>query len=176
MLSDYLQPRPQPADENTPFSAFPVYTGPTTPAFSTDDQGNLVVGAPLVTSSFAAPTGASTLNFTSGVLVGGTQGFPPSFGNVANEIPLHGTLGLAQAQSVLVSDPTSNPVFYTTSNPTWTGPTAQVFGTLQTANVVIGEGTGPAFGLLVAGSQGPGFYATADTAFTTRKELSLIHI
>ena len=109
MLSDYLQPLPQPRDENTPFSAFPLYTGPTTPAFSTDDQGNLVVGAPLVTSSFAAPTGASTLNFTSGVLVGGTQGFPPSSGNVANEIPLHGTLGLAQAQSVLVSDPDSNP-------------------------------------------------------------------
>ena len=111
MLSDYLQPLPQPRDENTPFSAFPVYTGPTTPAFSTDDQGNLVVGAPLVTSSFAAPTGASTLNFTSGVLVGGTQGFPPSSGNVAEEIPLHNTLGLAQAQSVLVSDPDSNPVF-----------------------------------------------------------------
>ena len=41
MLSDYLQPRPQPPDENIPFSAFPIYTGPTTPVFSTDDQGNL---------------------------------------------------------------------------------------------------------------------------------------
>ncbi len=101
MLSDYLQPLPQPPNENIPFSVFPVYTGPTTPALSTDDQGNVVVGAPLVTSSFAAPTGASTVNFTTGVIVGGTHGFPPSSGNVANEIPLHGTLGLAQAQSVL---------------------------------------------------------------------------
>ena len=163
MLSDYLQPPPPANIDFVPFS-FPSNTGPKVPVFNTDDQGNLVVGAPLVTSSFVAPTGASTVNFTSGVLIGGTQGFPPSSGDVAMEIPLHGTLGLAQAQSVLVTDPNSNPVFYTTSNPTWTGPAARVFGTLQAGKVVIGGGTGPAAGLLVASTQGPGFYASADAA------------
>ena len=163
MLSDYLQPPPPANIDFVPFS-FPSNTGPKVPVFNTDDQGNLVVGVPLVTSSFVAPTGASTVNFTSGVLIGGTQGFPPSSGDVAMEIPLHGTLGLAQAQSVLVTDPNSNPVFYTTSNPTWTGPAARVFGTLQAGKVVIGGGTGPAAGLLVASAQGPGFYASADAA------------
>ena len=100
MLSDYLQPQPPTGGEIIPSSAFPVYTGPRVPVFSTDDQGNLVVGTPLITSSFAAPTGAATVNFTTGVLVGGTQGFPPSSGNVAEEIPLRNTLGPAQAQSV----------------------------------------------------------------------------
>ena len=168
-LSDYLRPPLPSLPDFLPASTV-QYTGPTAPVFSPDYQGNLVVGTPLVASSFAAPTGADVVTFKTGVLVGGTQLFPPSSADIPLEIPLHNTLGLAQATSVLVSDLDSNPAFYTTSNPTWTGPTAQVYGTLQTANVVIGEGTGPAFGLLVAGSQGPGFYATADTAFTTRKE------
>ena len=81
-----------------------------------------MLGAALVTSSFAAPTGASTVNFSSGVVVGGT-GFPPSTPAVALEIPIHQSVGLAQATSLLVSDFDSNPVFYATSNqpPLYTG-------------------------------------------------------
>jgi hypothetical protein len=113
MLSDYLQPRPQPPNENTPFSAFPVYTGPTTPAFSTDDQGNCgcrhAARHELLRRS---QRGRRRGEFHDGRARRRNAGFPPSSGNVANEIPLHGTLGLAQAQSVLVSDPDSNPVFY----------------------------------------------------------------
>ena len=94
MLSDYLQPAPPSLPDNLPFSVV-TYTGPTNPFLSSDAQGNIVLGAPLVASSFAAPTGASTANFTTGVLVGGTAAFPPSSGNVANEIPVHETLGPA---------------------------------------------------------------------------------
>ena len=91
MLSDYLQPQPPTGGEIIPTSVFPVYTGPTVPVFSTDDQGNLVVGTPLVASSFAAPTGADVVTFKTGVLVGGTQLFPPSSADIPLEIPLHNT-------------------------------------------------------------------------------------
>ena len=92
------------------------YTGPTTPFLSSDGQGNIILSA----------TTGSTVNFASGVLVGGTQGFPPSTAAVAMEIPIHQTLGLAQASSLLISNTDSQPAFYTTSNPTWSGPAAQV--------------------------------------------------
>ena len=94
------------------------YTGPSTPFLSSDGQGNVVLSAPV----------GSTVNFESGVIVGGTQGLPPSTAEVAMEIPLHATLGLAQASSLLVSNTDSQPAFYTTANPTWSGPAAQVFG------------------------------------------------
>ena len=68
------------------------------------------------------------------------------------------------------SAPTGAVGFY--ANPTWTGPTAQVFGSLQAGGIVVGtSATGadpiPTGGLVIAGSQGPGFYATADQAFAS---------
>ena len=123
--TNYQQPTstPLPLDLDTTTSP----TGPAQPFLAADASGNVVLGAALVTSSFVAPTGASSMNFTSGVIVG-TGGYPPSSSSVAPEIPLHQTIGLAQASSLLVSDFESNAVFYATSNkpPLYTGPAAHV--------------------------------------------------
>ena len=136
-FTDYQQPvpTPLPSDITVTTSA----TGPTQPFLSADASGNVVLGAALVTSSFAAPTGASTVNFSSGVIVG-TGGFPPSTSSVAEEIPVHQSIGLAQATSLLVSDFSSNPAFYATSNqpPLYTGPVAHVFGDLQVDGSIYG--------------------------------------
>ena len=145
--SNYQQPAPMPPPD---FDTTTSSTGPAQPFFSADSAGNLVLGAPLVTSSFAAPTGASSVNFSTGVVVGGSDTFPASTGAVALEIPVHQTLGLAQSTSLLVSDFNSNPYFYATSDPSWTGPTAHVFGSL----LVDGTIYGPSGAYPLVGPQG----------------------
>jgi hypothetical protein len=137
--------------------------------FSTDDQGNLVVGAPLVTSSFAAPTGACTVNFTDGRAHGRNAGVSTLVRQRSERDPVarHARLGPGAVRPRF--GPRLEPVFYTTSNPDWTGPAAQVFGTLQSRQRRHRRRHRPRLGLLVAGSQGPGFYATADRAFAERK-------
>ena len=109
-FADFLRPEQPPFPENLPLSTV-TYTGPSAPFLSSDGAGNIVLGAPLIATSFAAPTGSSSVNFTSGVLVGATKGFPPSGSAIAPEIPLHETFGLAQAGSLLVSDYSSNAKF-----------------------------------------------------------------
>ena len=105
-------------DVNPPPTIFPssvlVLTGPGKPFLSSDSAGNMLMGAPVIASSFAGPTGSS-LAITSGLLLGSTQ-FPAGTGLVALEIPVLQVNGLAQVTSVLVSDYNSNPVFYATSD------------------------------------------------------------
>ena len=160
-FSDYQQPvaTPLPSDAAVTTTA----TGPTQPFLSADSSGNVVLGASLVTNSFAAPTGSSTMNFSSSVIVG-NGAFPPSTSAVALEIPTHQTLGLAQASSLLISDFSSNAVFYATSNqpPLYTGPVARVFGDLKVDGSILGPSgaysqksdKGDA-GASIVGSQGP---------------------
>ena len=146
--TDHLQPVQDPPPDDLPATTI-VYTGP---FLSADASGNVVLGAALVTSSFAAPTGASSVNFSSAVIVG-SGGYPPSSSSVAPEIPLHQTLGLVQASSLLISDFSSNAVFYATSNqpPLYTGPVAHVFGDL----LVDGTIHGPSGAYSQVGPQGP---------------------
>ena len=119
-------------DIDPPPSVFPptdlVLTGPGKPFISTDENGNMVMGAPVIASSFAGPKGNS-LVVSGGLLLGDTK-YPPPSGGLPLELPVLEVNGLGQSTSVLVSDYASNPVFYATSNtaPQYTGRCCQCSG------------------------------------------------
>ena len=74
----------------------------------------MVMGAPVIASSFAGMKGDS-LVISGGLLLGDTK-YPPPSGQLPLEFPVLEVNGLGQSTSVLVSDSHSNPVFYATSN------------------------------------------------------------
>ena len=99
MFSDFGQPAP------APFPGGDVQfggTGPDQPFFSSDDNGKVLFGGPLVAQG--------------GMTVGDAPFPPPTSSAVPQEIPTFQLNGLLQANSLLVSDGNSNPVFYTTSS------------------------------------------------------------
>ena len=121
-------------------SSVTVLTGPTVPFLSSDAAGNMVMGAPVIASSFAGPTGRS-LTITGGLRLGSTN-FPGVTAGqlIALETPVLQVNGLAQVASVLVSDLNSNPIFYATSNtaPLYRGPQAHVYGDLEVDGILYG--------------------------------------
>ena len=121
-------------------SSLTVLTGPTVPVLSSDAAGNIVIGAPVIASSFAGPTGSS-LTITGGLRLGSTN-FPGVTAGqlVALETPVLQVNGLAQVTSVLASDSNSNPIFYATSDtaPLYRGPQAHVYGDLEVDGILYG--------------------------------------
>ena len=121
-------------------SSLTVLTGPTVPVLSSDAAGNIVIGAPVIASSFAGPTGSS-LTITGGLRLGSTN-FPGVTAGqlIALETPVLQVNGLAQVASVLVSDLNSNPIFYATSDtaPLYRGPQAHVYGDLEVDGILYG--------------------------------------
>ena len=126
--TDFLPP----GDINPPPTIFPssvlVLTGPGRPFLSSDSAGNMVMGAPVIASSFAGPTGSS-IAITSGLLVGssGSTHFPTG---AAFETPLLEVNGLCQSTAMLVSNSSSNPIVYATST-LFKGSSCHVYGDLQ---------------------------------------------
>ena len=126
--TDFLPP----GDINPPPTIFPssvlVLTGPGRPFLSSDSAGNMVMGAPVIASSFAGPTGSS-IAITSGLMVGssGSTHFPTG---AAFETPLLEVNGLCQSTAMLVSNSSSNPIFYATST-LFKGSSCHVYGDLQ---------------------------------------------
>ena len=88
---DILPPPPLPPTDL-------VLTGPGKPFISTDEHGNMVLGAPVIASSFAGPKGDSLI-ISGGLLLGDFK-YPPPSDQLPLELPVLEVNGLGQSTSM----------------------------------------------------------------------------